>query len=484
MLQTKAHPNLRVFMSSGLAASSRSCRGERGVTFDGLRILVNEIRPFYNRNASSQFSGLGIRMQPTVLIFSTTRWFPTARLGMALANSGCAVDAVCPSRHPLGLTKAVRRLFRYSNFAPLRSLMRGIAASNPDLIIPGDDLATDRLHELYRRESLRPDKKSNLCTLIERSLGSPENFPVVYQRAGFLQLAQQAGVRIPKTSLIRDLGELQRWTAETEFPIVLKADGSSGGEGVKVVRTMAEAQHAFRKLHASPLLARALKRALLDGDTNLLWPSLLRRRPVVSAQGFVEGREANSTVACWNGSVLAALHFEVANKKHSTGHATVIRMIEHAEMAGAVEALVSRLKLSGIHGFDFMLEAQTDNAYLIEINPRSTQVGHLPLGLGHDLPAALLSAVTGIPVQVRPTVTENSTIALFPQEWTRDPASPFIQTAYHDVPWDEPELLRACVNRSRKQNRSLGQHDWEIAVANLMRLVPQKTAASPHKQTE
>jgi ATP-grasp domain len=440
--------------------------------------------PYYNSKTSSLYDGIRIQVKPTVLIFSTTRWFPTARLGMALANTGCTVDALCPSRHPLGLTKAPRQLFKYSNFAPLRSLISAVAAAHPDLIIPGDDLAAHRLHELYFCESRRSNNNSGICGLIERSLGSPESFPIVYQRASFMQLAQQAGVRIPKTAVIRDTSGLQEWMAEAGFPVVLKSDGSSGGEGVKVVRTAEEAQHAFRRLHAPPLLARALKRALLDGDTNLLLPSVLRRCPVVSAQAFVEGREANSTVACWSGNVLAALHFEVANKKHSTGHATVIRMIEHAEMEQAVGVMVSRLKLSGVHGFDFMLEAQTGNAYLIEINPRSTQVGHLPLGRGRDIPAALVSAMTESPVHAAPRVTERNTIALFPQEWSRDPASPFLQTAYHDVPWDEPELLRACVNRSRKQNRSLAQHDWEIAVANLMRLVPQRTPPSPHKQPE
>lgn len=423
-------------------------------------------------------------MKPTALIFSTTRWFPTARLGVALADAGCTVDAVCLSHHPIGLTTAPRRLFSYSNFAPLRFLAHAIAASNPDLIIPGDDLATHHLHELYRHESQQTEKRSEICALIERSLGSPDSFPVVYERASFMQLAEQVGVRIPKTAPIRDLHELQAWTAATSFPIVLKADGSSGGEGVKVARTMEEAQFAFRKLHAPPLIARAAKRTLFDGDSSLLWPSLSRRRPVVSAQAFIEGREANSTVACWNGKVLAALHFEVANKKHSTGHATVIRVIEHAEMVRAVEAMVSRLKLSGIHGFDFMIEAHTGKAYLIEINPRSTQVGHLPLGPGHDLPAALVAAATESPLHAAPSVTENDTIALFPQEWTRDPASPFLQTAYHDVPWGEPELLRACMNRAPKQNPSIGKRDWEVAAANLMRLVPQRTPASSGKQSE
>jgi hypothetical protein len=98
-----------------------------------------------------------------------------------------------------------------------------------------------------------------------------------------------------------------------------------------------------------------------------------------------------------------------------------------------------------------MLEKQTENAYLIEINPRLTQVMHLTLGLGRDIPAALYSVLSGQPISPAPKVTEENTIALFPQEWIRDPASPFLQSAYHDVPWDKPELIRACVRSRRKQ---------------------------------
>jgi len=30
----------------------------------------------------------------------------------------------------------------------------------------------------------------------------------------------------------------------------------------------------------------------------------------------------------------------------------------------------------------------------------------------------------------------------------RDPASSFLTSGYHDVPWEEPELLRACVRKT------------------------------------
>jgi biotin carboxylase len=250
---------------------------------------------------------------------------------------------------------------------------------------------------------------------------------------------------------------------------VLKANGTSGGEGVRVVHTPEEAERAFRALQAPPLFPRAVKRALVAHDKTLLLPSLLRRRSVVNAQEFVAGREATSAVACWKGSILASLHFEVIHKRDSAGPSSVLRMIQNAEMAAAAEAMVRRLNLSGLHGFDFMVESGTEKAHLIEINPRATQVGHLRLGPGRDLPAALFAALSGQPVQSAPRATENDTIALFPQEWMRDPGSAYLRTAYHDVPWEEPELLRACV-RIRRPKSAVNPQTSRVQTLAAVRL--------------
>jgi len=376
---------------------------------------------------------------------------------MALVKAGCTVDAVCPSGHALGKMSVVRRTYTYRGLMPLKSVRDAIAASSPDFVLPGDDLATCHLHRLYEGESQRGEAGRPMCELIERSLGAPESFPVVYARTAFMDLAQDAGIRAPKTEVIANLAELRKWIVRMGVPTVLKVDGTSGGDGVRVVHTLEEAERAFRTLQAPPLLARAAKRALVDQDKTLVWASLLRRRAVVNAQSFVAGREATSTVACWEGNILASLHFEVLHKRDSSGPSSVLRFIENAEMLTAAETMVRRLKLSGIHGFDFMLERHTGNAHLIEINPRATQVGHLPLGAGRDLPAALYSALSGSPLQAAPRVTENDTIALFPQEWLRDPASTFLTSGYHDVPWEEPELLRACVGKRWKQNLKSGK---------------------------
>ena len=391
-------------------------------------------------------------MKPKVLVATTFRWYPTARLAMALANAGCTVEVLCPAGHPVSKTKAARKTHHYNGLAPVRSLRDAIADAAPDLIVSGDDLATLQLHRLYdlEKQSGKPD--SPICALIERSLGAAESFPVAYARTAFMKLAEQEGIRTPKTEVVSKLDDLKDWNIRNGFPAVLKANGTSGGYGVRIVNTMEEAERALRFLQAPPRLLRAAKHALLDRDVTLILPALRRRQFVVNAQAFVDGREATSAVACWKGKVLAALHFEVVNKRSSSGPATVVRRIENAEMSAAAEKMARGLNLSGVHGFDFMLEEQTGNAYLIEINPRATQVCHLAFGSERDIPAALCAALSGKDAQPAPIVTEKDTIALFPQEWTRDPESQHLQSAYHDVPWEEPELIRDCVNSRRKQS--------------------------------
>lgn len=418
---------------------------------------------------------------PTILLATTDRWYPTARLAIALAKAGCVLDAVCPSGHPFVLTKAVRHFYPYNGLSPVASFARAIRETNPDVVIPGDDLASWHLHELYAREKQRRTERNSICELIERSLGAAESFSVVRSRNAFMDLAREEGVRVPLTEVIRDKNDLLNWITNAGFPTVLKANGTSGGDGVKVVNTVEEAESSFRKLHSPPLLARAAKRAVVDQDLTLVWPSVFRRRPVVNAQSFVAGREATSAIVCWQGAVLASVHFEVVQKMRLTGHATVIRRIEHPEMTFAAEKIARRLKLSGFHGLDFMIEAGTGNAYLIEINPRTTQIGHLAFGPGHDLPAALYAAITGQQIAAGCKITDRDTIALFPQEWKRDPESSFLTSAYHDVPWSEPQMVSACISKvqkQRSQNSSKSFQKMPVSPAPLIRPAADSQAAA------
>ena len=156
---------------------------------------------------------------------------------------------------------------------------------------------------------------------------------MAYARTAFMKLAEEEGIRIPKTEVIQRARMTSKdWNVRNGFPAVLKANGTSGGYGVRIVNSLQDAERAFRFLQAPPRFLRAAKHALFDRDATLIWPSLRRRQFVVNAQAFVEGKEATSAIACWQGKVLAAIHFEVVNKRSSSGPATVVRRIENAEM--------------------------------------------------------------------------------------------------------------------------------------------------------
>ena len=79
------------------------------------------------------------------------------------------------------------------------------------------------------------------------------------------------------------------------------------------------------------------------------------------------------------------------------------------------------------------------------MNARATQICHMQLGTDRDLLAPLRAVLSGEAPRQTVPVTEGDVIALFPQEWLRDSTSKFLSTGYHDVPWDEPALLRECL---------------------------------------
>jgi hypothetical protein len=135
----------------------------------------------------------------------------------------------------------------------------------------------------------------------------------------------------------------------------------------------------------------------------------------------------------------------VVKRAPRNGPASVVQVVENAEITKAVERLVRELRLSGLLGFDFIIEEGTGVPWLIEMNPRATQMSHLNLGPGRDLPSCLRKLFWNEPAADSAPDTRDTTLALFPQEWRRDPASEFLKRGYHDVPWGEPGLIRACL---------------------------------------
>jgi hypothetical protein len=190
-------------------------------------------------------------------------------------------------------------------------------------------------------------------------------------------------------------------------------------------------------------------------------------------------------VICWKGKVLAGISIEAVEVEHEHGPATVVRLIDHPEMASAAEHVVKHLGLSGFVGFDFVLD-EANRAWILEMNPRVTPICHFSPINGTNLALSLYTHMTGRPPAARPTsrhaglafdptVNNHDPVALFPSEIVRCPSSEYVQSGQHDVPWNEPELVLSVLNQAlrtgiRRRVRIFLERSFPTFVDALVRL--------------
>lgn len=374
--------------------------------------------------------------QSVVLLAATVWWPLSARLAIRLIDNGCRVAALCPRGHLLRHVTGIETIYPYSSLRSLASLEAAIKAAQPDLIVPCDDRVVWQLHELYKcRPALRP--------LIEASLGPASGYDIADSRERLLQVAQGLSIRVPETHCVTSEDDIHSWFSGASSSAVLKVDGSWGGEGVAIAHSEQQAIDGFRKLSERLGLGTAWKRLLVNRDPLSLWAWSKQTAPVITMQQFIAGRPANSMLACWRGELLGALSVEVVSSQGDTGAAIIVRIIENEEIFKAAKLLTSHLGLTGFYGLDFMLDHATGFAYLIEMNPRCTQLGHLPhLKQGGDLASLLYAKLTGGLNPSPQLSVENDIVAFFPQAISWNPNSRFIRDGYHDVPWEQPRLVR------------------------------------------
>jgi carbamoylphosphate synthase large subunit len=372
------------------------------------------------------------------MLASTCPWPAAAKLAVAFAGTSCRVCSVAPNDHALNHTTAVSERFRYHPSRPLRSLADAVAAAKPDLIIPNDERAVEHLHRLYVRS-----RSQAVRTLIERSLGRPDSFDQAMSRERLLGVAAEQGVVAPLTAPLHSLADLEAWNDAQPFPWVLKSNGSWGGHGVRIVSSFDEARRAFRDLSRAVDPLRIIRENLVETDAFWLTWWLHQSRPGIIVQSYVEGMPANCAVAAWEGEVVAGLAVEVLSSRGETGPATIVRITNDPAMLDAAARIVASLGLSGFVGFDFAIEAATGRPFLLEMNPRATQICHLRLGLGRDLPGALVARMTGTPAPDEPPVTTSDLVALFPQASVRDYGDvAFGGAVYSDGALTDSRLMR------------------------------------------
>jgi hypothetical protein len=248
-----------------------------------------------------------------ILLAAATDWPFPARLAGAFAALGSRIEAVCLRRSPLRRSGAVTRLHPFWPLKPLAALADAIEAAAPELVIPCDDLMAELLWRLART---RPQ----LQKLLARSCGNPQAFPILSSRNDVLREAMAAGVTCADTIALENQDDLSRAIAVFGLPLVVKADGSWGGDGVAIAGGEAAARAAFRRFSRVSRV-KAIASAFKRREPHLLVRARFPVAPRLGAQRFIAGRPATSSIACWHGKLLAANHFDVL-VPNGTGPAT------------------------------------------------------------------------------------------------------------------------------------------------------------------
>jgi len=386
-------------------------------------------------------------------------WPLTARLASAFLSHGATVSALCPPGHPLRFVRGIHRTLAYSATRSLSSLRRALETIRPDLVVPGDDGVVWQLHALHATYP-------GLRSLIEASLGNPAFYSTIRHRFDVLQTAEKLGIRIPGTQHIRSQDDLARMTFQEKK--VLKIDGTWGGNGVSIVSNSDHAVSEFQRLSRPVSAPFAIKRRIINYETLALWIWRSGPQHQTLVQDFIRGYPANAMMACWKGVVQQILIVRVLASQGVTGAALVVEVIEHEEIKRTATVLAKAFELTGFHGLDFMVDESSGKSYLIELNPRCTQLGHIRSGSQSDLTEALLRGwadVAGIPEE---KTQLGQIIAFYPQalRWAQED-SEFL--THLDVPDTEPELTAELVRPSWPERRLLNRM-YEVFLGAIRRM--------------
>jgi hypothetical protein len=184
------------------------------------------------------------RTVPKILMIASKQWAVGGHITIALAAAGLEVATLTPKGSPIRFIKAAKKHFNFLAFFPQSSITRAIAAWSPDLLICADDRAMRELHRLYQRASKSPNS-IQLASLIKKSLGNPSECKTATTATDLLLMAQAEKLRCPRTIVVCNNSEMEGALRDAEYPILLKADGYTGGGGVRLITNQNDAPSAI-----------------------------------------------------------------------------------------------------------------------------------------------------------------------------------------------------------------------------------------------
>ncbi|MGD9882514.1 MAG: hypothetical protein AB7F22_20890 [Reyranella sp.] len=375
-----------------------------------------------------------------LLIVALDNWYGSARLPCCLGRAGFEVGLLAPPGIFAAQSRGVDRLFPLAPEGTPHALERpgwlAIEAFAPDFIVPGDEKSVRLL--AFMATSRSAPTSPGVRSMLLRSLPSR---PSLLGRDAMTAIAADAGLTCPEHAAVRSLDEALRVAERMGWPVYLKRDNTAGGNGVRQCGDRAALAVQFAQLTRTDMSPWSAEGTLRRGRQWLR--SLgIGGDPGITIQAAIPGAPAFHTAVALDGKWLAGISADVEEfHPRPTGPSTRVRLHGDPAMDDLARRLIAALGYNGFCGLDFIRRPDGGLTFL-EFNARPTPVAHLGKLVGTDLGVALHAALSGEPVAA-PLPALPQRVALFPQDWLRDPHSAGRAGCHLDIPTDDPALLEA-----------------------------------------
>lgn len=361
-----------------------------------------------------------------ILIFGIENWLGIGRYPYELRKVGFEVGTVCPPDVVLSHTRHVNRRFpivgQDAN-SVVTTFARALHEWRPVLVIPGDERVLHFLHRVVEADAAgRPiGLDAEAMAVVRRSLPDQRFFQATNNKYEFSAMARSLGVRTPENAEVANVADALQFAEAHRYPVVLKAGVGYGGMGVTTCRDEDELVAAVGSL--------AKARTGAQGPTAR-----------ASVERFIAGPVGSIAGVALDGEFLVGHCSDKTVCHPANGPSTIRTFRDLPEVEDFTARVVSHTRFTGFFGVDYIVDGESGLPYIIEMNARPTPAGHLGRLAGWSPMLALYNRLNGLPLPPRQT-KPGWVVALYPQEVIRDPDSPYLQTAYHDVPEDDPELM-------------------------------------------
>jgi pyruvate carboxylase len=234
-----------------------------------------------------------------------------------------------------------------------------------DIIRVAREARVDAIHPGYGFLSENPDFAEACAAAGIVFIGpKPEVMRLLGNKVSARELAEKAGVPVvPATgALPHDLAGAQKLAAAVGYPLMLKASWGGGGRGMRVVETEADLGPAME-------VARREAKAAFGNDEVYL-EKLVRRARHVEVQ-VIGDTHGNRVHAYERDCSVQRRNQKVVER----APAPYLEESRRAELCAAALKLASAANYTHAGTVEFLMDADTDDFYFIEVNPR-IQVEH------------------------------------------------------------------------------------------------------------